>query len=349
MIKVLHLIFSFNVGGAETMLIDIINQQVQKHKVTLLIINNQYNETLIRKINNKADVILLNRLPKSRNIIDIFRINYYLFKIRPNIIHCHEFNIIKYIFFKRLYTSVLTVHDTRLPIHGNLAYSKIVAISNAVQKDLKIKGISSDIIYNGVKTEKILKKTKYNSTPNLRIIQVARIEIDKKGQDILLKAISLLKQEHTNIYVDFIGTGNSINTLKKIVNELKLTENVRFLGMQDRKYIYSHLKEYDLLVQPSIFEGFGLTVIEGMVAGLPVLVSNVDGPMEIVHNGKYGFIFQTRNAEDMAQQINYIIHHPDLAMKTAHKGQQYAIRNFDISTTVNNYEKLYFSSICHKL
>ena len=74
--KILHLIFSFNVGGAETMLIDIINQQIQKHKVALLIINNQYNETLIRKINSKVDIILLNRIPKSRNIVDVFRLNY---------------------------------------------------------------------------------------------------------------------------------------------------------------------------------------------------------------------------------------------------------------------------------
>lgn len=347
--KILHLIFSFNVGGAETMLIDIINQQIQKHKVALLIINNQCNETLIRKINSKVDIILLNRIPKSRNIVDVFRLNYYLSKIHPDIIHCHEFNIIKYIFFKRLYTSVLTVHDTQLPIHGSLIYNKIVAISNAVQEDLKTKEISSDVIYNGIETKKILKKTEYNIISDLHIIQISRIEIGKKGQDILLKAISLLKANHINIHVDFIGTGDSMYILKKMVNELELTENVRFLGMQDRTYIYSHLREYDLLVQPSIFEGFGLTVIEGMVAGLPVLVSNVDGPMEIIQNGEYGFVFQTQNAEDLAKQINYIIQHPDLSKKIAYKGQQYAIKKFDISTTVNNYEKLYFSSICHKL
>ena len=48
--KILHIIFSFNIGGSETMLVDIINKQVQKHEVTLCVINNLYDEKLLNTI-----------------------------------------------------------------------------------------------------------------------------------------------------------------------------------------------------------------------------------------------------------------------------------------------------------
>ena len=58
-----------------------------------------------------------------------------------------------------------------------------------------------------------------------------------------------------------------------MVVELNLEKHVRFLGNQSREYVYSHLKDYDLFVQPSRFEGFGLTVAEAMAACVPVLVT----------------------------------------------------------------------------
>lgn len=343
--KIMHLIFSFNVGGSEVLLADVIEQQVKNDTVTLLVINDIYHKELLDSIHHKADVILLNRKKGSRNVIDILKLNWHIFRLRPDMIHCHDSNISKYIAFSTLYSTLLTVHGTKLPLEGIRKYKKIIAISKAVHAELTQRNITpTDIVYNGIRTSSIsLKEKNYNSGNMFRIVQVGRLEFSKKGQDTSLRAISILKQKHPqcHIHIDFIGIGSSEAYLQQLTTELGISDRVHFLGLKDRDYIYSHLKEYDLLVQPSINEGFGLTVVEGMVAGLPVLVSDIEGPMEVIQDGKYGFAFEVNNAEDMAQKIDFILQHPDIANEMAACGQKYAIENYDISATVNKLEVLY--------
>ena len=86
--------------------------------------------------------------------------------------------------------------------------------------------------------------------------------------------------------VAFIGEGDSRTFLEKMSADLNVADRVDFLGLKDRDYIYQHLCDYDLMCHPSRFEGFGLTVAEGMVAKLPVLVATGDGPYEIIGQGK---------------------------------------------------------------
>ena len=57
------------------------------------------------------------------------------------------------------------------------------------------------------------------------------------------------------------------------------------------------------MVQPSLYEGFGLTVVEAMATRLPVLVSNIEGPMEIIENGNYGYYFEKGDSEMCAEKI----------------------------------------------
>ena len=86
--KILHLIFSLNIGGSENLLVDLINQQVISNEVTLCIINNAYNETLLSNINKKIKIVLLNRKESSHNICDVFRLNFILIQAKPDIVYC---------------------------------------------------------------------------------------------------------------------------------------------------------------------------------------------------------------------------------------------------------------------
>ena len=68
----------------------------------------------------------------------------------------------------------------------------------------------------------------------------------------------------------------------------------------------AHLTDYDLFVQPSRWEGFGLTVAEAMAAGVPVLVSEGQGPAEVTQGSRYGWLFANGDADDLQRQIVFI-------------------------------------------
>ena len=88
--KIVHCILSFNTGGAETMLIDIANDQVKTSDVSIIILNNSYSNELISKLSPSIKVIRINRPLKSRSIIPIIKLNWTLFRLHPDIIHIHN-------------------------------------------------------------------------------------------------------------------------------------------------------------------------------------------------------------------------------------------------------------------
>ncbi len=344
--NIIHCIYSLNTGGAETMLIDIINKQCKSNQITLIIINNSYQNYLLDKINKKINIIFLNRKESSHSLIPFIKLNYILFRLQADVIHLHQSNISAVLLpiFQNLY---YTAHDLNISPKYFHKFKQIFAISDAVKKDILKKGkFPVTTVPNGIVIEKIDQRNKIQEKSLFRIVQVARLDSNKKGQDILIKAIFLLQQKGiTNIQVDFIGTGHSEKELKQLVKDYGIKEQINFLGLQDRKYIYSHLKNYDLMCHPSRYEGFGLTVIEGMAAKLPVLVATGDGPFEVIQQGNYGFYFENENAEDCAKKIEEIITNYSLALKKTDKAYQHVINNYSINQTVQTYLKYYENTI----
>lgn len=342
--NILHVIFSMNTGGSETMLVDILNEQVTfpESKIGLLIINNKFDSSVTDKIDDRVKIIFNNRIEGSKNPWSIIRMNMRIIKFKADFIHIHDQNAINLIFQPKR-KKILTVHDVGLFDKSWFNCGNLCAISKAVKDDIYSScGITSNLVYNGVNFSRITPKSSFLKKDKFRLLQISRLDHCKKGQDVLINALSLLKKEHPtlDLYLDFIGEGTSMEFLKDMVKELSLENNIRFLGLKDRNYIYAHLSGYDLLVQPSNYEGFGLTVVEGMASKIPVLVSDIDGPMEIIQNGKYGFYFEKGNVQDCANSIYKIINTDNLD-DYVNDAYIYANDNFNIRNTSENYWKLY--------
>lgn len=345
--KIVHLIWSFNIGGAETMLANIASEQARMGKqVSLIIINDSYDRELVESVNKKVNIKLLGRKPGSKSPLPIIRLNILLLLARPTVVHCHVASIINYL-FKPLYKkTVLTMHTTGINhTHKTLSkYSKVFAISDSVRIVLKEKyNIDATTIMNGVVFNKIASAKHKPGGKAFKIVSIGRLVDNIKGHSTLIKAVGQIS-ESTSICVDIIGDGPDMSTLCSLCQELQLEERVHLLGSKSQAYIQTHLCEYDLLVQPSFIEGFGLTIVEAMAAKVPVLVSDIDGTSEVVCNGKYGVCFKVGDHYDLAEKIIEIIDNIDQHKRMAEEAYEYAMERYSLTSTarkyINNYTDL---------
>ena len=124
--------------------------------------------------------------------------------------------------------------------------------------------------------------------------------------------------------------------LKDIANELNISNKVIFEGLKSQEYIYEHLCEYDCFIQPSRCEGFGLTVAEAMAAKVPVLVSDIQGPMEVIGYGKYGMSFKSEDVDDLADKLKIILQ-GGFDYSLVDKAYEHVCKEYDVSKTAQKY------------
>lgn len=341
--KIAHIFSHFNIGGAQTMLSDIMNVQVRTNEVSLFVLLDDVNNALIDRLDKRIKVHLLKRIKGSMNYWPYVQLNYAINFGGYDVVHLHEKTIWKQLFIAPWVRLFQTVHNTGI-FCPNFHRCRIVfSISNSVQEGLIENGITNTVVApNGINPDIILNKTKFRKeiSSSFRMVQVSRLIVEHKGQDLIIEALHLIKEKGElppNIVIDFIGEGRDESLLKCLVQQYGLEKNVRFLGVKDRDYVYENLKEYDLFVQPSRYEGFGLTVVEAMAASLPVLVSNNEGPFEIIEYGKYGYYFENRSASSLADALKSIYNNYNEVELKAKAARQYVIDKYSVGHTANIY------------
>ena len=108
------------------------------------------------------------------------------------------------------------------------------------------------------------------------LVSVGRL-IKRKGFDTLLKALSAARRDMKQLQLMIIGDGPEKNNLKKLANNLSVSEHVLFLDSVDDEKKFKYLSVSDIYVLSSIHEGFGLVVLEAMHAGLPIISTDSGG------------------------------------------------------------------------
>lgn len=345
--KIAHIHWSLGTGGIETMLPDIVNEQAKTNDVALVIINDWVEPAILAKVDQSiVKVVLLNRHEGSKNPMPIIKLNLFLMKFRPDIIHCHAYNQVRLVFYPKG-KRVRTIHNTNNIVSPREfpKFKKLITISKAVYDETLGQGFDSVQIDNGISVHAVNhKKNKFFSDGKLHFIQVSRLDLEQKGQDILLRALGILKNERgiNNFKMHFVGNGGDKTQLVEMTHELHLDDEVVFEGLKDQAWVYENLCNYDLFIQPSRYEGFGLTVAEAIAAKLPVLVSNIEGPLEIINGGEFGMTFENEDVTDCANKILNFIEHGRNS-KQVEDAYQYVCQNYDVSVTAQKYLEVYKS------
>lgn len=222
-------------------------------------------------------------------------------------------------------------------------FHKVVCVSKDV-KDLFLSALpihtSVCVCYNTNESQKILEKSKYTPSADLvsdqciKLIGVGKLE-DNKGFDRLIRITARLRQEGYPITSYILGTGSQEETLRKLILECDAESCVNLLGYQANPYQY--VSRCDLFVCSSHSEGFSTAATEALIVGTPVCTVEVSGMKEMLgeHN-EYGIV--TENSEEaLYESIKQLLDDPELL---AYYKKQAVLRgkNFSTEETVHAVE-----------
>jgi glycosyltransferase involved in cell wall biosynthesis len=164
-----------------------------------------------------------------------------------------------------------------------------------------------------------------------------------KGQHILLEALAECPTDVTALLVGdaLFGEQDYVQYLHEQVAELGLEKRVRFLGF--RSDIVPLMKACDLVAHTSTSpEPFGRVIIEAMLCGRPVVAAAAGGVVELVENGKTGWLFSPGNSQQLAQIISTCRNQPSQAATIAHQAQIQATQRFELPATNERISQLLY-------
>jgi glycosyltransferase involved in cell wall biosynthesis len=221
-------------------------------------------------------------------------------------------------------------------------YKKLIAVSESVKKDVEARSENKcEIIYNGINLSSVKQRESVYNSDEFRIISVGRLDHLVKGQDLLIEAARILvvKKGVNKVKFFLTGEGSSKEYLKELIFRFNLEANVFFLGNRSREWIYDNLQNYDLFVQPSRMEGFGLSVTEAMAARVPVVASDIEGPAEILESGKHGLLFENNKSEDLVLQIEKAMkmYETGEILKLTVSAYEHCMNDFNIAKITKEY------------
>lgn len=343
--RVLHVITSLEIGGAQRLLADLLPLQASTSSVSLLVyerVHNDFEKTLEQ---TGINIICLNEhnFHNPRIIFHLRRI----FK-DYDLIHAHLFPTIYWasmatrgLNVKLVYTEHSTSNSRRnkwyfRPIERFMyaRYDKIISISQQTQDALTSWLGQHDerfvVINNGVDTEKFT-SVKVPVVPK-SLIMVSRFA-SSKDQETVIRAMEHIDNDAT---LRLVGDGENRHYCEALAKDLGVSDRVQFLG--SRSDIPELVASSYIGIQSSNWEGFGLTAVEIMACGKPVIATDVDGLKQVVEGA--GEVFTCGNAKELAARVNYLLnddaYYKILVARCVKRAQ-----DFDIGIMSEKYVNLY--------
>ena len=363
--RILHVIATMPVGGAENVLL-----------TTLRLLDSQQYQSVVCCIQDKGvlgaeveklgiKLIELHKLQKGGwdgSIVDDLVALIQREKI--DLVHGHLYHANLYARFaakRAKVPGVITVHNTyakrkwhRQLLNWYLARhtARIIAVSDSIRDDIvRFDHVAANkvvTILNGIdiaRSQSQLSKAEARQRLQLPddatvLVTIGRL-VEQKGHSVLLQALQQLQASgRCNLHALFIGDGSWRERLQRQANEAGLDANVHFLGT--RTDIGDILRAGDLYVMPSLWEGLGLALLEGMAAGLPVLASRVGGMVEVLGEGQYGHLVEPNNPATLATALQRLLQQPQQLALMATAGRQ-RVEDFRAVRMVGNIAGVYRS------
>ncbi len=170
-----------------------------------------------------------------------------------------------------------------------------------------------------------------------RLLYVGRFD-QKKGVDILLKAMAVLRHQRDDVQLTLIGGSEATGTteaFRRQAEELGLQDCVEFLDELSWTQIPGHMSAADVFVLPSLYESFGLVLVEAMACGLPLVATRCGGPDTIVEEN-IGVLVEVDDVQDLARGIEELLHFLAEVVKNERQRENQIFSDINSDTDVSN-------------
>jgi len=178
------------------------------------------------------------------------------------------------------------------------------------------------------------------------IITTSRL-VPKNGLDTVIRALAVIRKKERKLPVKFLilGTGPEAHNLKDLARSLGVLDSLIFAGEFSHKNLLKYLKLADVFVRPSRSEGMGISFIEAMAAGIPVIGTAVGGIPDFLQDGKTGFFTKVDEPEELSQKILSIINGEISKDGIIEAAKKLVIEKYDWEKISGNFGSLFLSQI----
>lgn len=349
--KITLLLRYFNIGGLERVVSSLANSYVERGIDTqIIILYSGRNNALITELDRRVELHILegNKIQKMKKLRKL---------TKDRIVHIHFgngkiFPLVKLALIER--DCVITYHSDyshkrnwflnridHILLHDMKA---VIAVSDAVKRfcveDVHIKEKDIEIIENAINLPLMERKNVYNSNV-VRLISLANL-FPHKNQITILKALEICKQRGNKIILYMMGDGPEMAKLYQYYLEHDLDGMVIWYGnVWHRRFVEQLLDEVDGFISASKFEGFPLSILEGMAYRLPLILSNIAAHRGVA--GDAALYFETNDYTKLADIFSDFCTKKEvrerMGLKSANLYMQHDMNNF-VTSYLDIYRRI---------
>lgn len=210
-----------------------------------------------------------------------------------------------------------------------------------------------EILPNAVDTEKFKPLTNNEFTFSgidlkyKKILTARRLVLEKRV-DLLIKSFHKLLEYNTNLQLIIAGDGPEKENLINLTKKLKISKKVLFLGFISHDRLNSLYNIADVYVLTSEQEGLSLSLLEALATTVPVISTNIVGNPEVIIHEETGLLFEPGKADQLVNNLKYVLDNPDKAKEMGNNARKYIISNYSTNKIVKKLRNYFFQILKYK-
>ena len=367
MIRVLHVVTDFSVGGAERMAANLLRTlDPKKFDARAISLRGRFGTDTEETLAQDGIPVWYLGKEKGFDPSVLARVARAMGRFRPQVVHTHTYALryaFPYMLYRRIPAMVHTVHnlaEREIEWSGRLVHRIAfrrgvvpVAIAREVAESIRrVYGLEDfPLIPNGIPVDTYrrpsIERQRWRgkegfSPTDVLFVCVAGLR-PQKNPALLLEAFHRGLSPDPRAHLLFVGRGALRSELERRIDALGLRERVHLLGL--RWDVPEILNAADVFVMGSDYEGNPLSVMEAMAAGKTMICTAVGGVPELVEDGECGLLVPPRDAKALAHAMRHVLEGPEARKSMGEASARRAEERFDLRVMTEAYENLYRTAI----